>query len=82
MVPSKQLKITDQIRPNKKERPQQKQDDTEPDAHSPDTDNITDGETTQMPQGEAPVSNHSLHVMLQALKESLRTDFRQITKEN
>ncbi|CAH2314815.1 Hypothetical predicted protein [Pelobates cultripes] len=77
MAPSKRLKITDQIRSNRKDRPRQKQDDT----YSTDPSTNAEDETLQLSQGDSPVTNQSLHTMLLDLKESLRSDFWQITKE-
>ncbi|CAH2251312.1 Hypothetical predicted protein [Pelobates cultripes] len=76
MAPSKQTKITDPMRQNKKDKTRS--------AHaarptSPESQEAPDFDP-QTPDEEL-VTNKSLHTMLQALKGSLRSDLRQYTNE-
>ncbi|CAH2277290.1 Hypothetical predicted protein [Pelobates cultripes] len=81
MAPSKQLKITDLKRSAKKDRFKQMQDGDESMVNSPSSEGLAEIDLAPLSPKDAPVTNKSLHLMLQDLKPSLREDYRQITMD-
>ncbi|CAH2251710.1 Hypothetical predicted protein [Pelobates cultripes] len=79
MAPSKKLKIMDPVLQSKKDCTQQLQDGDDPMLHSPASEGPMELEGCSLSQDYVPVTNKSLHTMLQDLKGSLRADLRQIT---
>ncbi|CAH2320127.1 Hypothetical predicted protein [Pelobates cultripes] len=78
MAPSKQTKIIDPVRQTGKSHVRQIQDGGGSEPHSPGSEGFTDLEDCSLSQADAPVTNKSLHTMMQDLKGSLRADLRQI----
>ncbi|CAH2294058.1 Hypothetical predicted protein, partial [Pelobates cultripes] len=81
MAPSKQLKMTDQIKPARKDKSRPLQDGDDSMGCYPTPDQLSDTDTTSSSYTEAPASEKRLFIMLQELRTTLNADMKLMTAE-
>ncbi|CAH2285768.1 Hypothetical predicted protein [Pelobates cultripes] len=78
MSPLKQLKLTESVKQKKKESRKEFQDGDDQAAMSPSSDRLSDQDSICSKYSESPVTEYSLHKMLQDLCTMINADFHRI----